>query len=294
MRIVPGNLVAAVFVLVLGPAARVDGQTLRPLETESATLLPSGSTQISLGTTYLRNRRFPAFTAPDFLNSQDLVTAPEVEVRIGAGNWVEFQLRYELLSLDESRSDGTKSNQFGGGDAEIFTKIRVLREGDRMPAVAAMFRIKLPNANRVDRLGTDETDFGLSILASKAIGPVTAHVNLGIQILGNPGVLNGDVKESGSGQDDPFTWSLAVVSQPILQEHTGAYSIRALASFGGREGSRFHNNLTTFDGGLQITRSAWTLYGGASAGLAGAAEDYGLRLGLIYAFELERLRGLFD
>jgi len=186
MRIVPGSLVAAVFVLVLGPGARVDGQTLRPLETESATLLPSGSTQISLGTTYLRNRRFPAFTAPDFLNSQDLVTAPEVEVRIGAGNWVEFQLRYELLSLDESRSDGTKSNQFGGGDAEIFTKIRVLREGDRMPAVAAMFRIKLPNANRVDRLGTDETDFGLSILASKAIGPVTAHVNLGIQILGNP------------------------------------------------------------------------------------------------------------
>ncbi len=294
MRIVPAKLAVAVLALSMLPATRLAAQTLRPIDTETARVLPSGKTQISLGTTYLHNRRFPAFTPKGFLAEQDLVTAPEIELRVGAGDWVEIQLRYELRYLDETWADGDTNDQFGGGDAEIFTKIRFLREKGWRPAVGAIFGIKLPNANSSDRLGTDETDFGLALLASKEIGPVDLHLNLGIEILGNPGPLTGDPDTSGSGQDDPFTWSLAAVSQPLLSEHTGEYSVRALLSFDGTEGSRFDNDLATVQGGFQLTRGGWTVYGGASGGLAGAAEDYGLRFGGTYAFDLERLAGIFD
>lgn len=294
MRIVPSSYLAALAVAILSLAAGPAGaQTLRPLETETAAVLPSGTTQISLGTSYFRNRRYPHFTPKGFLDSQNFFTAPELEVRIGAGDWVELQLRYELRSIDESRSDGTDSDQFGGGDAEIFTKIRFLREGDCVPAIGAMFGIKLPNASRDDRLGTDETDFEIQLMASKDFGPIAAHFNVGLQILGNPGALDGS-DNSGSGQDDPFIFSLAAVTAPLLPQHTGAYAIRGLLSFDGAEGSRFDNDGYRFAGGFQVTRSAWTLYGGMSAGVSGAAEDVGARLGLTYAFELERLRGLFD
>ncbi len=260
-------------------------------------MLPSGNTQISLGFSYFRNRRFPHFTAKHYLDSQDLFTAPELEIRIGAGDWVEFQLRYEALYVDESRSDGSNSSNFGTGDAEIFAKIRFLREGDWknwMPAFGAQFGVKLPNASRTDRLGTDETDFEIQLLASKDFGPVTAHFNAGLQILGNPGDLDGSKDAAGSGQDDPFVFSLAAVSAPMLQEYTGPYAIRGLFSFDGTAGSRFDNDGYLFAGGLQITRSDWTVYTGISAGTGGAAEDVGARLGVTYAFELERLSGLFD
>lgn len=285
-------LIIAALSLACGTGAAA--RSLRPLETESAALLGSGETEIILGTSYFRNRRFPAFTAKGFLDSQDLITAPEIEVRIGAGDWVEIQLRYELLHLDETRSDGSEHDAFGGGDAEIFTKVRFLREGEMIPALGARFGVKLPNASREDRLGTDETDFDLALLASKGFGPVTAHLNVGLQILGNPDDLEGQSPTAGSGQDDPFTFSIAAVSQPLLAESTGGCEIRALLSVDGKEGSRFDNDGWSINGGLQGTIGDWTVYGGASGGLSGAPEDYGLRLGLIYAFELERLAGLFD
>lgn len=297
MSLVPVRLLAAcaaVFAAAIAAAAPAGAQSLRPLETETATVLPSGATQIILGTSYFNDQRWPAFTPKGFLRSQDLLTAPELEVRVGAGDWVEIQLRYELLYVDERRADGGESDEFGGGDAEFFTKLRFLREDGWIPALGARLGVKLPNASREDRLGTDETDFEIAVLGSKMLGPVTVHLNAGLRILGNPGPLDGDPNQSGSGQDDPFVFSLAAVSQPLCTAQTGAYSLRALLAVDGAEGSRFDNDGWSVNGGLQVTRAAWTLYGGASGGLAGAAEDYGLRLGVIYAFELDRLRGLFD
>ncbi len=291
------TLATAAFILSTAAGMPASAQSLRPLETETAVVLPSGATQISLGTSYFRNRRFPHFTKTGVVDSQNLFTAPELEVRIGAGDWVEFQLRYALIYLDETRTEtrGTiNSEEFGGGDAELFTKIRFVRESEQVPAIGAQFGIKLPNANRRQRLGTDETDFELQILASKDFGPVAAHLNGGIQILGNPGDLDGAENKADNGQDDLFVFSLAAVTAPLLPEQTGSYSIRGLVSIDGKEGSRFNNNGLLVAGGLQVTRSDWTLYSGFSAGLSGAAEDYGFRLGLTYAFELERLRGLFD
>ena len=281
-------ILTALIASVTVPPSASQAQTLRPIYTETAKPLPSGEVQISLGTSYFRNRRFPHFTAPDFLHSQDLFTAPELEVRIGAGDWVEILLSYEFLYIDEEQRNGGRSDNYGGGDAQIFTKVRFLRECDTLPAVGARFGVKLPNADRADRLGTDETDFELAILASKDFGFASAHLNLGLQILGNPGRLNGDESESDSGQDDPFIYSLALVSQPLLGGDDVAHTLRALVSIDGKEGSRFSNDGSAARAGLQLDVDAWTLYAGASAGISGASEDLGARFGATYRFALDR------
>ncbi len=291
MRIVPALGLTALLLAGIWPGDRCSAQTLRPIYTESALTLPSGEVQISLGTSYFRDRRFPHFTERGFLRSQDLITAPELEVRIGAGDWAEILLSYDFLYLDEKRSDGSSADSYGGGDARIFTKVRFLREGETVPALGARFGVKLPNADRVDRLGTDETDFEISVLASKDFGPLAAHVNLGLQILGNPGPLNGRADVSDSGQDDPFIYSLALVTQPLLGGGSDRVDLRALVSVDGKEGSRFANDGSAVRAGVQATFGAWMAYAGASAGLSGASEDFGGRLGLTYRFALDFWRG---
>lgn len=270
-------------------------QTLRPLATEQAAALPSGQTEIILGTSYFRNRRSPAFTPTGFLSSQDVVTAPEIEARIGAGGWVEIQMQYDLIYQHENRHGAGTESTYGGGDARLATKVYLLSDRRWWPALGVRFGVKLPNASRSDRLGTDETDFEIAALASKKLGRfATAHLNLGLQILGNPGPLNGDPNESGSGQDDLFLYALAVVSEPVLTAHTGAYELRLLSELRGVAGTRFDNDGTAARLGFQVRRGAWTVYAGASAGLQQAAEKYGFLGGVVYAFDLARVAALFS
>jgi len=290
------RLAATLSVLcVLTIATGATAQTLRPLATEQAAVLPSGETQIILGTSYFRNRRAPAFTPRGFLRSQDVVTAPEIEARVGAGGWVEIQLQYDLIYLHERHHAGGSESTYGGGDARLATKVHLLADRRWWPALGVRFGVKLPNADRSDRLGTDETDFEIAALASKQLGEVaTAHLNLGLQILGNPGPLNGDQNESGSGQDDLFLYALAVVSEPLLADHMGAYELRLASEIRGVAGTRFANDGAAVRAGLQLRRGAWTVYTGASAGLYEAAEKYGILAGVIYHYDLKRLATLFD
>ena len=65
------------------------------------------------------------------------------------------------------------------------------------------------------------------------------------------------------------------------------------AEAAGTAGSRFNNNGDAVRAGLQLIHGGFTLYAGASAGLYSAAEKYGVMGGVIYAFEVERLVGLF-
>lgn len=281
------------FLMLLAPA--VDAATLLPLQSESAAPLPSGTVEAVLGVSYFNNQRFPLFTPSGFIRNQDRVSVPEIAFRVGAGGWVEIQAAYELIYLNESTADGSDS-KYGSGDARLYTKVRLLRERERWPGLGIRFGTKLPNANKDDRLGTDETDFGIEALASKDLGPVAAHVNLGILLLGNPGPVAGAPNRDSDGQDDLFTYSVALASRPLGAESADAFSIRFLAEIAGYAGSRsnFDNDRTNLALGMQLRRGGFTLYSGASAGLVTANENYGLRLGVVYAFELARLAGLAD
>jgi hypothetical protein len=271
------------------PAAAV-ASSLLPLVTEEAATLPSGVAEVTLGVAYFKDLRFPPFTPPGALRSQTLIELPQIGFRIGAGDWAEIEATYETLYLDEEQTSGETNRQFGSGDARLFTKVRLKREGERFPGIGLRFGTKLPNANRGSRLGTDDTDFGVDALASKTLGPLSAHVNLGLLLLGNSGPTIGQSFSAG-GQDDLFNYAVALTSAPLGGAAPGAVSLRVLGELAGQTGSRFGNDRTALRFGIQMQRGAGTVYLGVSAGLVTASENLGASTGFIYRFEPGKLFG---
>ncbi len=260
---------------------------LFPLATEEARPLRHGETELFLGFAYLDDDRFPPFTPKGALASHELYSLPRFGFRIGAGGWAEIQASYELLLMDEELSSGRKDTHYGSGDARLFTKVQLLDRHTWRPDLAVRFGTKLPNANRENRLGTDDTDFFIEALASRAFGPVQAHANLGIALLGNSGpAVEGAQTWDAGGQDDLFTWLVAATGEPQT-----AWELRPLVEIGGQAGSRFYNDRTTLRLGTQRAFGAIEVYGGMSVGLAGGAEDFGLMTGLVYRFRPNRWQG---
>lgn len=285
---------AAAMVLALGCCAAARGESLLPLDSETATMLPKGEAEAILGASYYEDLRFPPFTAAGALRDHHLTRAPQFAFRAAAGNWAEIQASFEVVTIDEITRSGESRTNTGAGDARIFTKVRVVREERKVPGLALRFGTKLPNANAKNRLGTDEADFQLHGLVSKDFGPLSAHLNLGLVLLGNPGPVLGAPDRSASGQDDLFGYSAAVVSRPIGLPGAKAYLLRFFSEVDGLANSRFDNNRSAVRCGIQVRRRALTLYAGGSLGLTAGSENFGALGGLIYTMELDRLLGTVE
>jgi hypothetical protein len=281
-----GLLIAAW--LAFATAARAEW--LAPLVTETAETIPSASAQIGFSAAYDNDGRYPGFTPPSEIKWQSLTTAPALAFRIAPSDWVEIQASYEFLNNDQRTVSGGHQSTFGGGDARLFTKIWMTRERTWIPATGIRFGTKLPNAQAKDRLGTDETDFFIQLLGSKRFGDWAGHLNLGISLLGNPGFYGAD----SSGQDDLFTYNIAMTS-PYLGAHAAErWGVRGLLEFAGATGSRFDNDYNLVRAGPQVTYGGWTMFLGVTGGIDGAAPTYGFSGGVFYSFELERLAALFE
>lgn len=283
-RTVPLWALSLVVSIAVGVPAPTWAYSLLPLTTEEAQTLPSGVVEGTLGINYFRNLRYPPFTPPGIIRSQTLMGLPQVAFRVGAGGWAEFQASFDMLYLDETAVNGKTNKQYGGGDARIFTKLWFMRERNLWPALGMRFGTKLPNATRSSRLGTDDTDFAAAALLSKTLGPLTAHANLGILLLGNSGPSIGNSFAAG-GQDDIFTYTLGVASKPLGAVTAGAITLRLLGEINGQTGSHFNNDLSDIRVGLQMQRGAGTLYLGVSTGLISASEDVGASAGFTYTFD---------
>jgi len=283
-------MVAAGLGAVLGAAQPGTAATLLPLASEDAAPITHGTVETRLGVSYFRNRRFPPFTPKGTLRSQDLVSLPNFGVRVGAGDWVEIQASFEFLSIDETFRDGEVNDKFGGGDARLFTKVRLREERGRWPALGLRFGAKLPNANKEDRLGTDATDFAFEALVSRDFGALAAHVNLGFAILGGANAaIDGEESFTPGGQDDLFTWGLAAVGRPIAGLLGAGSETRLVAEVRGNAGTHFDNDFTDLRVGAQAERGAWLFYLGGTAGIAGAAEDVGVVAGVVYRFRVQEM-----
>ena len=263
------------------------GYTLLPLAVEAADPLPHGVVEAGLGTSYFKDMRFPAFTPPGTLDRQDLVAVPQLVFRIGAGGWAEIQANYEMLYLDETWSTGKTNHQYNSGDLRLFTKVRVMHEREWLPALSVRFGVKLPNAVRAERLGTDDTDFGADVIASKDFGPLSAHVNLGFLLLGNSGSTMPTFPNwhQPGGQDDTVHYDVGFVSAPLGKAESGSVTVRLLGEFAGLGASHYNNDQAAMRLGLQAQRGPLKLYLGTSVGLITASEDVGFTAGFVYTFE---------
>jgi hypothetical protein len=288
------SIASAGFVLaiLLNLSSGASAESLLPLTTETATTLPRGMAEAILGASYFEDLRFPPFTPAGALREQHLATAPELRLHAAAGSWAEIQASFDVITLDETTADGEKRRNTGAGDAQFATKIRMLSETAYFPAVGLRFATKLPNANLKNRLGTDEADFYFHGLISKDFGPLTAHVNLGMELLGNPGPVLGAPQRSTGGQDDLLSYSVALVSRPLPAPVRAEYLLRLFTEIDGLANSRYGNDRSSARLGFQIRRGALTAYSGVSFGLITASENFGLTAGVIYTFNVDRLFGV--
>ena len=123
------------------------------------------------------------------------------ELQLDAGYmWFGIDARVDAPLAFRVPADATRTHDLI--DLVVATKIRLLAEGARRPAIGVRFSTRLPNASNESGLGLDTTDFALGVLAGKTVGSVRIVVNGGLAILSSPLV--------GTIQNDAFVGSVSI------------------------------------------------------------------------------------
>lgn len=150
--------------LVLAPilAAQV-------LETETARLLPGGGLEVGSNLEYQfssdgRELAFPVALTYGLTDRWELLVEPVPYTRIAPRN-------------------GAVAS--GLGDLEVTLTRQLLSERSGWPALAIAGEVKLPTAES-RRIGTDQTDYTAYLIASRRLGRLDLHGNLGYTFLGKP------------------------------------------------------------------------------------------------------------
>lgn len=146
-------------------AAALSGQTL---ETETARLLPKG--WLDVGTAY------------EFQTSVEGYEAA-LPFAFEYGLTDNLKLLVEPVPYTHLHQSGGR-DVTGRGDLETTLTYRFLRETATRPALALAGEVKFPTA-RSDLIGTGQTDYTAYLIASKLLGPIDAHANLGYTVVGN-------------------------------------------------------------------------------------------------------------
>lgn len=247
-------------------SSTVQAASLSPLPVEDAALLPEGAAELRIGAAYSKglSNLFHA-SQPD----RELYELPSVSLRLGLGRRVEGHIAYSYLHLQEPGND-----TWGSGDVFLACKVGLLRPTQKRGGLSFLTGVKLPNANYNEDLGTDEADIYLSLLGVQPIGPVTLHLNLGMGILGDP-------RPCCSGQDDVLTYAFGV-RIPLDAEKL----VLLLGAAGQEKGELGINDRGAVCYGLQYNWERIRLDLGGSFGYTTGSEDWGVKGGLTFPFEL--------
>ncbi len=248
----------------------------RPFKTDDAEILEMGRVRIGFGAEFLQGQKYSLSGLEG-----NLIRLGVSSIHAGVGKYAEFQISgvaQDVLSVTGRTEpiipadiSGDSTSDFG--NLVLGTKLKLLEEKGRRPAVAFKFAVELPNAKHDSGLGTNETEFYSSLLFKKHFGRSQIMADFGFAILDSP-VLQGR-------QTDPFTYGVAAVI-PVLR------NVNFVGEIHGRQGPprRVGNeNKSRVLAGIQIwTRGIrWDL-----AGVAGLMEfdpKSGIIFGMSYEFQ---------
>jgi hypothetical protein len=184
-----GEILATRILLALLAAVPVAAQD-RPLRTPEAETVPAGVTRVQLGFDFLQDVTFPLSGL-----TGDLTAVGVINVRTGLGRIVEIQLEGAIQNfLSVSRQvdaivtpdfTGTRSTH-GVSDFRAYTKVRLLGESDRRPAVAFRFGFQMPTSDQRRGIGTNTTSLFAEVILQKHLGKLNLFGNLGLGILESP------------------------------------------------------------------------------------------------------------
>lgn len=277
------TIVAGVVAWLVGTAGA--GAQQRPLVTEDPATVGGGQVLIETGVDWLRGVTFPISGLRG-----DLVAAPTIGISVGVGPIAEIQIDgspYRQLRITERRQapltailtlDGTTTSDVD--DVVIATKLRLLNEGDRRPAVGIRFATRLPNASNESGLGHDTTDFFVSVLIGKSVGRIRWVANAGAAIIGDPIVA--------ARQEDLLTFGMSLTARTwrsfdLVTEYNGRMNLAASSPVPDTE------NRGIARAGLRFTRGPIRLDAAALVGATTNDPDVGVTAGLTWTFRAFRM-----
>ena len=163
----------------------------RPLLTEDPEAIGEGRSLLEIGMSHVWDQPYSVSGLEG-----NRFSAPLLGLSFGMGRNAEVQIdriSYDRLSITD-RIDAPLSNLVdvpgnvtsGFDDVIVGTKVRVVAEGARMPALALRFATRLPNASNETGLGLDTMDFFQSLLVGKTMQSVRVVGNVGLAILSDP------------------------------------------------------------------------------------------------------------
>jgi hypothetical protein len=178
------------FLIVL-TAARASGAQSRPLETLDPKPIGEGRMLLEGGLTYGHGEFYPLSGL-----TGNLWQIPLIDLAVGLGPIADFELSggpYNHLAITDRRP-GPLASLVGTADHAthsvedivIGTKIQLVPEALRRPAVGFRFAARLPNAKHDSGMGQDTTDFSSSVLAGKTVASVRVVGNVGLTIMSEP------------------------------------------------------------------------------------------------------------
>ena len=256
------------------PITALHGQH-RPLKTDDASLLPVGQVRMELGAEFLQRQYYV------LSGLEGDLTRGVAAIGVGVGDYAEFQISdvfQEVLSISKMTEpvsapvisgDSTHSV----GNLVLGTKLKLVAEKDRRPAMAFKFAVELPNANQASGLANDETEFYADLLFGKNIGRARVLADIGLAILGSP--------VAAGRQADLLTYDVAVIT-PVRRH------LNLVAEISGREGPKRrvgNENKSQFRAGIQLLTGAirWDI--GVAAGIRQYDPRSGIIIGATYEFQ---------
>jgi hypothetical protein len=217
----------------------------------------------------------------------NLIRFPTMGVSLGLGSTAELQIdgsfhnRLGITHRNPSAPLASEVTATGDttsdvDDVIIATKIRLLTEIERRPAIALRFATKLPNASNESGLGLDTMDFYGSLLFAKTVESVRVVGNIGAAILSDP--------TNGHRQNDVLTYGVSfarALTQQVeaVGEVNGRVSTRKGVAFPGTES----RGLLKIGG--RYTFGATRLDAGVFFGLTSVDPTIGVTLGATYVFD---------
>lgn len=160
----------------------------RPLAIDDAGTVPPGDFEFEAGLTFHRDGGLHHFEFPFGVTAGLL---PKLEAGIGFGSHI--QERQEVVG---------SSTTSGLGDLALGAKWNPLSKETGWASHALAFAVKFPTADDDKGLGTGETDFDLTYIASKSLSETwSVHFNAGYTWTGDP---------EGAPEDDLFHTGVAL------------------------------------------------------------------------------------
>jgi len=199
----------------------------RPLRTPDAEILPAGTFEAQVGFDFLQDVDFPTSGL-----TGDLTSVAVFRTRTAVGKMVELQMEgaiHQFLSVKQQVAGPIPVTLTGPnstrdwGDFTFYTKVRLLSESERRPAVAFRFGYQMPNSNQARGIGLNTMNLFAEMIFQKHIRKLNLFGSAGLAILQAP--------TATFTQNDVLTYGIAF-SYPVhrrvtvLGEVAGRYSSR--------------------------------------------------------------------